>query len=710
MNKPLFFANHLVAGIRIFSLLALLAAALLLLPGPGMRSAGAAQPAAAAPGRTIYVAPQAKGDGSKQNAALPDISRALAESKPGDTIIIAPGVYRERLRVNKRNLRVMGSYSADNTPQVTIVAPSATTEPLLVDTQNTLWRGIAFQANSGATADIRAFEGRFEHCLFDLRGYLTALDISAGSPSFHACTFINQSGPGAAVVLGKDNSSGSSAQFSYCLFRDIEGGAFLFRGAQNIRIINCVFANIGYIGMRSRGCSADVSVANSVFYLTTAQKLFLQEPFDKRVPVENSIFAPAPSNHMVWDCLDLSRQPEIISIGNRTLSPRFEGGRHTLLNLCIDDTRNYELWLSVLPYAKKLGLNITLSLNIDALAPGIWKAIIPANNDGFELASHGATHTSLIARDALRLGGDAPNSQSTTVDIDADENLTIWTDGKPAYMRALGAEPNITLGELVKDLEEKGFRAELVDLSYRKLPARLLQSVKGQDIHFNSYEPIFILDTKKYQHWTLKESRKAIEEGLKQNNARQKNISVIVAPYAENGPSIMSAMDDTGYTLARSKFDDIDYVSPLKEVNLYFMRSSSLGKVFATMPVDNRKQMFRIYLDYMKYHGAIMGVYAHGPEEVSPKDWIDIFDVISGEPLVETLPLAEIARIVQKQCTQTGKGTYRCDSDKGPLSGKISFRPRADSPLLGAGVPTDSTTNFADENLPAGQAPNIGIY
>ena len=710
MNAPLFFANHLVTGKRILPLLALFATMLLFLPGQGMHNASAAQPAAAAPGRTIYVAPQAKGDGSKQNTALPDISRALAESKPGDTIIIAPGVYRERLRVNKRNLRIMGSYSADNTPQVTVVAPNAASEQLLVDTQNTLWSGIAFQANNGATADLRAFEGRFEHCLFDLRGYLTALDISAGSPSFHACTFINQSGPGAAVVLGKDNSSGSSAQFSYCLFRDIEGGAFLFRGAQNIRIINCVFANIGYIGMRSRRCSAYVSVANSVFYLTTAQKLFLQEPFDKRVPVENSIFAPAPSNHMVWNCLDLSRQPEIINIGSRTLSPRFEGGRHTLLNLCIDDTRNYALWLSIVPYAKKLGLNITLSLNVEALTPEIWKSIIPANNDGFELASHGATHTSLIARDALRLGGDILVSQSTTVDIDADENFTIWTDGKPAYARELGAEPNITLGELTKDLEEKGFRAQLVDLSYRNLPARLLQDVKGQDIYFSNYEPIFILDTKKYQHWTLRESRKAIEEGLKQYNARQKIISVIVAPYAENGPGVMSAMDDTGYTLARSKFDDIDYVSPLKEVNLYFMRSSSLGKVFATMPIDNRKEMFRVYLDYMKYHGAIMGVYAHGTEEVSPKDWTDIFDVISGEPLVETLPLAEIARIVQTQCTQTGKGTYRCDSDKGPLSGKISFRPRIDSPLLAAGVPTGCTTNFVGEMLSNELSPNIGIY
>lgn len=194
-------------------------------------------------------------------------------------------------------------------------------------------------------------------------------------------------------------------------------------------------------------------------------------------------------------------------------------------DLCIDDTRNYALWLSIVPYAKKLGLNITLSLNVEALTPEIWKSIIPANNDRFELASHGATHTSLIARDALRLGGDILVSQSTTVDIDADENFTIWTDGKPAYARELGAEPNITLGELTKDLEEKGFRAQLVDLSYRNLPARLLQDVKGQDIHFSNYEPIFILDTKKYQHWTLRESRKAIE-GLKAIQCTTKKTSL----------------------------------------------------------------------------------------------------------------------------------------------------------------------------------------
>ena len=37
MNEPLFFTDHLVADKRILPLLALLAAVLLLLPGPGMR-------------------------------------------------------------------------------------------------------------------------------------------------------------------------------------------------------------------------------------------------------------------------------------------------------------------------------------------------------------------------------------------------------------------------------------------------------------------------------------------------------------------------------------------------------------------------------------------------------------------------------------------------------------------------------------------------
>lgn len=185
--------------------------------------------------------------------------------------------------------------------------------------EHALWSGIAFRTNSGATADLRAFEGRFEHCLFDLHGYLTALDISAGSPSFHACTFTNQSGPGAAVVLGKDNSSGSSARFSVPV--PLSKAARFIPWRTEYPHNQLRFCKYRVYRHEKPEMQCRRVLANSVFYLTTAQKLFLQEPFDKRVPVENSIFAPAPSNHVVWNCLDLSRQPEIINIGSRTLSP-----------------------------------------------------------------------------------------------------------------------------------------------------------------------------------------------------------------------------------------------------------------------------------------------------------------------------------------------------------------------------------------------------
>lgn len=70
----------------------------------------------------------------------------------------------------------------------------------------------------------------------------------------------------------------------------------------------------------------------------------------------------------------------------------------------------------------------------------------------------------------------------------------------------------------------------------------------------------------------------------------KKTSRVIVAPYAENGPGVMSAMDDTGYTLARSKFDDIDYVSPLQRSEPIFYAQQLAGKSFATMPVTTGKK------------------------------------------------------------------------------------------------------------------------
>ena len=91
---------------------------------------------------------------------------------------------------------------------------------------------------------------------------------------------------------------------------------------------------------------------------------------------------------MIWQARPLEKQPEITAVDSIMASPRFEGGRNALLNLCVDDTVNAPVWRSLVPAAGKLGLKITLALNTDALSPQYWKMIIPEVNAGFEVASH----------------------------------------------------------------------------------------------------------------------------------------------------------------------------------------------------------------------------------------------------------------------------------------------------------------------------------
>ena len=101
--------------------------------------------------------------------------------------------------------------------------------------------------------------------------------------------------------------------------------------------------------------------------------------------------------------------------------------------------------------------------------------------------------------------------------------------------------------------------------------------------------------------------------------------------------------------------------------------------------------MLRIYLDYLKYHGSVVGLYSHGANEWTANQWIDLFEVLHENRSVKTAGLAEIAAIVKEQCESTGPWTYRGPWQSGPAGGETSVRPGQDSPLIGAGVPTEFT-------------------
>lgn len=660
--------------------------------------------------QTIYVGRGASaGDGLSADRPLSSINAALKKARKGDVVVVAPGEYREFIQVSVWGVTVQGSVSEDNIPLVTILPPAEKTASVLTDSTDTLWRGVGFHLAGRGAVTLRGFSGRFESCLFASSSPVPSIEVYGGNPVFQGCTFTGGTGPNALMALNGQAGRKSGATMAYCLFRDISGGAVLLRGEQDVRFINCLFAACQFVTMRQTGVGAQVSATNSVFFLSSEPKLFLQPPSAPKVRLANCLYAPAPGDFMKWQAKPLEQQQEIIATNCITASPRFAGGRNALVNLCVDDTVNAPVWRSLTPAAAKLGLKITLALNTDALSPQYWRIIIPAVNAGFEVASHGAVHASMTSAEVLRVGWYAPQTTSATLSIDQAQRLHVAVDGKELCVIDLVTEPYLSMGGLVRQLQENGLRAELVSLSHEKIPAYLLAPVAGQDILFERHNAELVMDTRAFMLYMLSESRRKIEQGLRENNAVQKSCVAFVCPYSETNTNIQQAMKAAGVVIARSHMPQ-RFPSATEFVDFSALSSISLKDLMIGTPTPNLKEMLRMYLDYLKYHGSIMGLYSHGANEWTANQWLELFEVLHESPQIKTAGLAHIAATVKEQCESTGPWTYRCPSDTGPVVGKTTFRPSENSPLLGAGLTTEFSTNFAGAALPANQAPNIGLY
>lgn len=662
------------------------------------------------PLRTLYVgAGFSGGDGLSAARPLGSINAALQKARKGDVIVVAPGEYRESIHVATAGITVLGSAPGDDVPQVVISAPAGKASHLLTDSADTVWRGIAFRLGDSAAVTLRGFAGRFEYCRFISQSPVPGIEVYGGNPVFQGCTFTGGAGPTALLALNGQAGRTSRATMAYCLFRDTPGGAVLLRGEQDVRFVNCLFAACRFITMRQSGVGAQISAVNSVFFLGPEPSLFLQSASAPRARLENCLYAPAPGDFMKWQARPLGLQPEVAAVNCITASPRFEGGRSALINLCVDDTVNAPVWRSLIPTAQKLGLKITLALNTDALSPQYWKMIVPEVNAGFEVASHGAVHASITSEEVMRVGWFDPAGASASLSIDPAKQLRVTVNSKEVCAVDLMAQPHLSMGALVRQLQEKGLRAELVSLSHEKIPACLLAPVQEQDIFFARHNAGLVVDTRAFMHYMLSESRRKIEQGLREYSAAQKSCVAFVCPYSETNTHIRQAMQATGFQISRSHMAQ-HFPSATARVDFSALQSISLKDLVPGAPTADLKEMLRMYLDYLKYHGSIMGLYSHGANEWTANQWIDLFEVLHENPTVKTAGLAEIAETVREQCESTGPWTYRCPPQTGPVGGKTSFMPGRDSPLLGAGVPTAFTTNFAGRPLPEGQRPNIGLY
>ena len=197
--------------------------------------------------------------------------------------------------------------------------------------------------------------------------------------------------------------------------------------------------------------------------------------------------------------------------------------------------------------------------------------IIPEVNAGFEVVSHGAVHASITSAEVLRVGWFALEGVAATLIIDQAGHLSVIADGKERCAIDLMAQPYISMGGVVRLLRGKGLRAELVSLSHEKIPAHLLAPVQEQDIFFAKHNVGLVIDTRAFMQYMLSESRRKIEQVLRNNNAVQKTCVVFVFPYnAQRFPSATERVD------------------------LSALQSISLKDIIVSMPNDNINEMLRL--------------------------------------------------------------------------------------------------------------------
>ncbi len=688
-----------------------------------MLCAEMAIPAAqAAKERVIYVAVGAKdGNGLSPGRPLGKITDALKMAERGDTIQIAPGEYVETLAPGQADLRIFGSFDKENMPLVTISAPPEAESPLITDKHNTIWRGLRFTGTTTPLLKLDAFNGRFEHCRFEMNGPDSAIHINGGNPVFTSCTVAGHPGPTTALKFGSHNPKLSGFMnygvqaskdkrertvFAYCLFQNMAGGVAFLRGDQALEFTNCVFANHNYILVRPERNKSDVRINNSVFYLGQTPGLIWQPQGAPTVLLENCLYAPGPGPLFNWQAKALEDQPELKLKNCLTASPRFAGGRRALINLGVDDTGNAEQWNILADRAGQLGLKITLSVNADTLNHQYWDLIVPQVAKGHEIAAHGAAHAALSVKEAVNVSHHTPENTSAMIFIDKNKNFRVDVDGKTVFGINL-AQNGLKLEDLVRRLQEAGFKARLLDPSYKYTPARLLAEASGQNIFFEDHAPALVLDTGAYVRYMLDESRMQIEQGLKARLVDTPVCTALVYPYSEGGPTTARAAKGNSFEIVRGRRGNHPFLSALEEVNLYDFRGAPLKNLITAIPTSDKKEMLRLVMDFLKYHGAIISLYSHYPSEFDMDDWNALLEVVAEDQYIREDRLMDIARQVKLHCASKGQALYKCPENSGPVAGKPSFIPGAGSPLLSAGKPTPFRQNFYGH--PVGTV-NIGLY
>jgi len=639
------------------------------------------------------------------------LADAVAMAEHGGHIVVESGIYRENIRISQKGITITCPPGLEAEVPVTIIAPAG--GPALVDTADTLWRGIAFVSEDGGEAvRLEEFNGRFEHCRFVSEAHearAPLLRSSGGNPSFHGSVFTGRSGVGLDLSeFGEPARPGGLADFTYCLLQGFADGMADISGTRNVRFANCLMTGNGTVFVRREGHQGRVEAVNSVFFLNNASSIASSATDGPPILIDHCVYTPALNHWMYPLGPPPEQQPEIEWRNSLRASPRFAGtGGQIWVNLGIDDTMHIDVWDALSRKADRRGMKTTIAVNTAEANATAWERLADGLARGHEVASHTISHVALLDTPALTVGYGRRDADTVLLRISQERELSVEVDGHTVFRQALD-ENGLDMRTLARRLTTVDVAARLSPY-FRGAPAVFLVPVGPLDITLGSPGIPLKLDMKNLLEHELLGSKRVIKENLPGIGD-----VVFVNPSADSSPMAREAIARFGYAAGRglelprnaeAVGGQRDETGAMR-INPFSIPAYVLDVARLTDANPCAVEEIRIRLDHFKDRYLAFGLYSHGENEFSLVQWYDLLDLIHDDPQIKVATLRELAERIRTDGRSAEDGWYFYPKE----APGTDWRPKAGSPLLDAGKPLGLKSDFTGKPVPPDRAPTIGLH
>lgn len=633
------------------------------------------------------------------------ISAAISAANPGDTIVISPGEYHENLVIDKPNLTILGEVHDDSIPGVKVTGTKE--QPVLSDSENTLWHGVAF---SGGSDDemilLDDFTGRFEHCVFDLGSSSsdrTGLQLYGGTTSFQACRFLGDGGT--TMSIAARTIDYSLFDFTYCLFDGFSDGIAIVDESADLRFANCLFTNNGIFFTRQARFNGNIDIQNSVLYFNDTVQIATERPGANPIRIADSLYTPQ-FNEYLWITGELlDRQNGLHVERTYPRSPRFTStGKPLYFNLGIDDVINTEVWEEVSKKADQYGMKVSLAVNTTSVTGDDIEVLRRTVARGHEIGSHTADHLAVQPDPPLSIGYMPFGVKQARLTIVPGEVLTVHADGKQICSIPL-TTPGMNVNALANQLEKAGIRTT-VSFYHGGTPVHLLSPVTDLDITFPQPVVPLYTDNLSFIRHELSESLSALKHIFPERDK-----FIFMCPFGVNSEAAKRIMAESGYFAGRSAVDAstigwVDKGATQAKLDKYNIPSSSFQTARTLISDNDLMENVLLTVEYLKRHFSVLSLYSHTWKELSSEEWDEVLELFASDQQIRSTTLQEMVERISSIGTHLEGNIYSYPVEPAAYD----YRPLKGSPLIEAGASLGLPFDFSGKPVPPDTRPNIGLY